>query len=214
MQREGSPPTRVCASVSCVLVLDSKRKAAPPERRCRRRVLFRPALFSVQDFGWRGRQACAKDAELRRGPGTPSPPGCPSTEEPTGAVAFRDATHFHAPRRDEEELPPPPRSRPSQGPPEKEPWGRGPGAPTPLTLHCSTLFPASSTSSLRESILDGRPWKLTADVLWAWFHLPGTERTQRGEALHTLNTLLAALPAAERGQRQNRDHTSPSGKAS
>jgi hypothetical protein len=39
------------------------------------------------------------------------------------------------------------------------------------TLHCSTLFPASSISSFRVSIFDGRPWKLVPEDLWAWFHL-------------------------------------------
>lgn len=39
------------------------------------------------------------------------------------------------------------------------------------TLHCSTLFPASSISSFRVSIFDGSPWKLVPEDLWAWFHL-------------------------------------------
>lgn len=40
-----------------------------------------------------------------------------------------------------------------------------------LTLHCSTLFPASSISSLRDSIFEGCTWKFVPEVLWAWLYL-------------------------------------------
>lgn len=39
------------------------------------------------------------------------------------------------------------------------------------TLHCSTLFPASSISSFRESIFEGCTWKLVPEVLWTWLYL-------------------------------------------
>lgn len=40
-----------------------------------------------------------------------------------------------------------------------------------LTLHCSTLLPASSISSLRDSIFEGCTWKFVPEVLWAWLYL-------------------------------------------
>lgn len=54
------------------------------------------------------------------------------------------------------------------------------------TLHCSTLFAASSSSSFRVSIFDGSPWEVVPEDLWAWFHLQNTQVARMWE-LYKLN---------------------------